>query len=387
MKCFKAAHKYCAKDELMAEFSKMPVGQGKRTDIDEFKTGVYDMIDGKCNLKDMWNNHFNCMLRYPKGFMKCINDHKKPRDFCTFMLVIVGPPNSGKTSWVKKMFNPDVLTFNPQSNFFSTPEMSSSAVCLFDDPDIHSWKADTIKALANHAELSVNVKGGYRQFTYRLVIITINELPNNPSWDEAVHQRLGLSSQGERGSLIDWPESTVNAEGQREVVVPESLADERHQCRDIRGPHCYSKEWEYSTCHCPSQLRTYTVDNQSVCRSIYLQKNYGPGVTFVIPKGAPQSSFLTAHNRLLEDVQQPEPQVQQADAQPQDNQSDASDMEGSESDCSAESGYDSDEAENARRRYDFKRRKMPRDKIGPVLPGVAAMPSRFDLDRRPLNDV
>ena len=107
----------------------------------------------------------------------------------------------------------------------------------------------------------------------------------------------------------------------------------------------------------------------------------------MIPKGAPQSSFLTAHNRLLEDVQQPEPQVQQADAQPQDNQSDASDMEGSESDCSAESGYDSDEAENARRRYDFKRRKMPRDKIGPVLPGVAAMPSRFDLDRRPLNDV
>jgi len=386
MKCFKAAHKYVAKDELMAEFSKMPPGQGKRTDIDEFKSGLEDFVAGKCSVQDMWSNHFNCMLRYPKGFSKCVNDHQQPRDFCTFMLVLHGPPNSGKTSWVKKMFNPDVLTFNPQSNFFSIPENPRSPVCLFDDPDLASWSGSTIKALSNHAELSVNVKGGYRQFTYKLIIITINELPNNPTWDEAVQQRLGLSCQGERGSLIDWPEASVNAGGDREVLVPLALTDECHQCRDIRGPHCYSKPWEFSICDCPASLRTHTVGGTSVCRSIYLQKNYGPGATFVIPKGAPQVSFTTAANLLLEEVQQPDPQEQQPDAQMQDIQPDSS--EGSDDepdpDPDPESGYDSEEAADAIRRYDNAR--QGRNRIGPRLPGVVALSS--DEPRwRPLNAV
>jgi hypothetical protein len=363
MKCFKAAHKYVAKDELMAEFSKIPPGQGKRTDIDEFKTGVEDFVAGKCSVKDMWANHFQCMLRYGKGFQKCVNDHQDARDFCTFMLVIHGPPNSGKTSWVKKMFNPDVLTFNPSSNFFSLPENPRSTVCLFDDPDLGSWSASTIKALSNHAELSVNVKGGYRQFTYKLIVITINELPNNPTWDEAVQQRLGLSSQGERGSLISWPDASVNAGGNREVLVPVALADECHQCRDIRGPHCFSKPWEYSTCCCPASLRTYSVEGTACCESIYLQKNYGPGATFVIPKGAPQGSFLTAANRLRLDVQQPEPQAQQPDAQPQDSQPDSSDgsgMEDEEDDPVAEDGYSSGEANRLRALYDVNRAQRGR---------------------------
>jgi len=377
IKCFKAAHKYVAKDELIADLSKMGKGQGKRTDIDEFKEGCLDFVQGKCTRSDMWANHFNCMMRYTKGFQQCVNDHQAPRDFCTFMLVIHGPPNSGKTSWVKKMFNPDVLTFNPQSNFFSLPANPRSPVCLFDDPDLGSWSASTIKALSNHAELCVNVKGGYRQFTYKLIIITINEIPNNPNWDEAVQQRLGLSCSGERGSLISWPDATVNAEGNREVLVPTTLADECHQCRSIRGPHCLSKSWEYSTCDCPAANRTYTVEGTSVCRSIYLQKNLGPGATFVIPRGAPQECFLTDAIRLLE-VQQPDPQAQQPDAQPQDNQPDSddgSDMEGEESDPDAEDGYDSDEAKRIRARYDAAR--QGRKRIGPPLPAVQAL---FDSD-------
>ena len=380
IKCFKAAHKYCAKDELMAEFSKMPKGQGKRTDIDEFHSACDDFKAGSLTVQDLWKNHFNCMLRYGKGFSKYVNDHVSPRDFCTFMLVIHGPPNSGKTSWVKKMFDPDVLTFNPQSNFFSMPDTCNSPVCLFDDPDLSSWKPDTIKALSNHCELSCNVKGGHRQFTYKLIVITINELPNNATWDEAVLQRLGLSCRGERGSLIDWPDATVNSDGHREVLVPLSLADECHQCRDIRGPHCFSKPWEYSTCECPASLRTHTLgaSGTRVCHAIHLQKSLGPGATFVIPRGAPSESAVTAAYRAR--VQQPEPQEQQPPAQSQDHQSDSpdvDDMSGSdESDPDAESGYDSDDANRVRAAYDRNRAK--RDRIGPDL--FSALGSDSDDD-------
>jgi hypothetical protein len=318
----RASRLYCGKHMLLSEFCVTGPGQGSRQDLDAFYASCRQLMEGEIAYASLWRSHLPQMMKYHKAAAQMVNDTAAPRKDNTHCLVIYGPPDCGKTSFVKAMFEGayDMLQYNSRSNFFVMPKQNTgNLIAVFDDPDVNSWKSKTVKQLLNHTEVSCNIKGSDRNFNYSLVIITCNERPHNDEWDDAVKQRFGLLRNGHRGSLVEWPE--CDDATRATVTVPQFLADECHSCRFIRGVGCYSgravgaaTDSEFTTCICAQQYRTHEYNGTSVCEGVFRQLSFGPGRAFVIPRQSvapalnPVAGLMARRRAVAHEQQQQEEQ-------------------------------------------------------------------------------
>lgn len=166
---------YCSKEETRVS---PPVtfgtfkftGQGSRTDIHSFKESV---DRGMVSKRQIWEEHPTIFLKYPRGVDQVLLLTAKPRDFQTELHVLVGPTNTGKTSYVKEL-SPDAYWAPGNDKWFDGYNGTSDVV--FDD-FYGSIPYSELLRLANLAPHQVETKGGHVNFAAKRIFITSNVLP------------------------------------------------------------------------------------------------------------------------------------------------------------------------------------------------------------------
>lgn len=174
------ARDYCQKEETRTQgpwtLGEEPINnQGARTDLLALKRSI---DEGKSE-GEIWEDHFQPMLKYHKGVQIYRNIKSEVRDFKTFVIAIHGPTGSGKSHAAHSF---------PNIYSVSHPGTKGGQV-WFDRYDGHQtvvidefygWiPYDLLLRLCDRFPLAVPTKGGFTNFRPRYLILTSNKSPQD----------------------------------------------------------------------------------------------------------------------------------------------------------------------------------------------------------------
>lgn len=192
------AASYCKKDGQFHEDGALPGGQGKRTDLDTVWAAIKD---GKTReaIADEFSGTY---LRYKRSIDEAIRDlATKPRDRTQAPQVIVywGTTGTGKTRKVWDDHEEEGIYVHSGERWFDG--YTGQPIALFDDYDGGHLKLSFLLRLLDRYQMLVPIKGGFVQWSPRIIYITSNKPPEQwysgayPEHQAALLRRLTTIQQ------------------------------------------------------------------------------------------------------------------------------------------------------------------------------------------------
>ncbi|UDN67424.1 replication-associated protein [robinz virus RP_1170] len=170
---------YCKKDGSFWEHG-APVGQGKRTDLEE----CIELIKGGAELYDIVERYTSQFIRYPRGIERTVEilGAGRPgggRQFKTGyrfvklqFIVYVGETGSGKSRMAAELCKGESTYYKPHGKWWDGYNGQHNVVI----DDFYGWIAyDEILRITDRYPHKVEVKGGFIEFTSKRLFIPSNE--------------------------------------------------------------------------------------------------------------------------------------------------------------------------------------------------------------------
>jgi len=176
--------KYCSKEGSVLELGERPIGQGKRSDLEElvdhFKTGG-DIV-GAIEM------HPGTAVRNWTNLSKLETLFAAKRDWKMDVRIYWGPPGTGKTRAVWDEFGVANVYAKPKNKWWDG-YLGQDVVLIDDfDPDYsHDLAFDYYLTLLDRYPMTVEVKGGTASFRSKTIVFTSNFDPK--SWFEGRKNR------------------------------------------------------------------------------------------------------------------------------------------------------------------------------------------------------
>ena len=144
--------------------------QGLRTDL----ARCMEDVRAKRTLHQLYDDHPSVMTRYGRGIKEYKRLCTPKRSSMTSCVVYYGETLMGKTTTLKEKY-PDAY-WHDGTQWFD--DYDGQSVTIIDDfyGQVPIWK---MLKMINHAPYRVQTKGGYVEFTSRLVVITTNIHPGD----------------------------------------------------------------------------------------------------------------------------------------------------------------------------------------------------------------
>ncbi|AJD07537.1 replication-associated protein [Sewage-associated circular DNA virus-22] len=163
------------------------VDQGHRTDWDKLHQDIKDQLSDQ----DIADRNFRLWIQHRSGIDAYRALHSRVRDEKTEVVVICGPPGTGKSSTARELA-PDAYWF-PGGKWWN--DYNGQRVVVIDE-FVGTIQFTLLNRILDRYPLQVETKGGMRNFTSKLIFITSNKKPYE--W---------YGPENERGALyrrIDW---------------------------------------------------------------------------------------------------------------------------------------------------------------------------------------
>lgn len=134
-----------------------------------------EAIEADASLEELFDNHFSSMVRYPKGINEYRELKQKKRSWVTVSELHYGLPGTGKTSTVDQKY-PGAYWWSPGK---WADGYAGEEVVVLDE--FKGWMPYSVLCkLIDSSPFKVEVKGGYRNFVAKRVVIISNYPPG--SW-------------------------------------------------------------------------------------------------------------------------------------------------------------------------------------------------------------
>lgn len=148
---------------------------GKRTDIESLRDSI---MEGKSEL-DCWLEHANSMARYSNMFGRVRVLQRPPVWPNKEVVLLYGPPGSGKTRFVEDKYNGKYWTNPIGTGFKWFDGLDRDEIVCFDDfgGAASHVRVDSMLRLLDRLPVRVGVKGSFRYFNPRVIYITSNMHP------------------------------------------------------------------------------------------------------------------------------------------------------------------------------------------------------------------
>lgn len=186
-------------------------GQGKRNDLADVK----QLLDGGGTADDIAQSHFGVWLRYRESLHVYQRLHGQSRNWQTDLIVICGPPGSGKSRLAHNIAEHDAFWF-AGGNWW---DGYHGQRCVVIDEFSGGIPWHLFLRLADRYPLSVEVKGGTREFVPHSIIITSNRRPEE--WYS--QEKFGhlLQALYRRISLFMWLDKTEELSYVQQMYDPQ----------------------------------------------------------------------------------------------------------------------------------------------------------------------
>lgn len=172
--------KYCEKDGDAWESGEIPQ-PGKRNDIiDCLETAE------KHGLKRACQEHPMAMIRYHKGITFVRANRKEPRDWEMIVITLIGISGSGKTTLAHELNNTSVY-YKPDGEWWDNYDSEHTVIL---DDFYGGIKFSMLLKLLDSKPLLVPYKGGFHQFTSKVIIFTSNQPPEKWYTFDTYEQKL-----------------------------------------------------------------------------------------------------------------------------------------------------------------------------------------------------
>lgn len=143
--------------------------QGKRTDLASIK----EEIDGGATLIDLYDGHFETLVKYERGIHKYINLKARNREGAPEVIILYGDSGTGKTRYAFD-FDPDLYQYMGESWFDG---YYGQATALFDEFDGSDMAFNLWKKVTDRYRLRVRIKTDSTNWAPKTIIFTTNTHP------------------------------------------------------------------------------------------------------------------------------------------------------------------------------------------------------------------
>nr|WAE42330.1 MAG: replication associated protein [Cressdnaviricota sp.] len=163
---------YCTKDGDYYSHGE-PVGQGQRTDLERV---VKDINNRDYDFEKVVLENQSTYIKYHRG-IRALYDVVRPvakRDFKTqvSVIVFVGETGAGKSRTAQEIAGDGTVYYKPRGEWWDGYEQQNTVII----DDFYGWiKYDEILKICDRYPHKVPIKGGYREFSTKRIIITSNE--------------------------------------------------------------------------------------------------------------------------------------------------------------------------------------------------------------------
>lgn len=178
----KQNYDYCTKEGKSHEHGEMLKGQGARSDLNEVKR----IIDQGGNIGDVRESSYSSFIRYQRAIIADVEYRRPDRAVTTEMVIYWGVTGSGKSH--------RAITEFPEAYWKTRGEWwdgyDGHETVIIDE--FYGWiSIDFMLRVADKYPLQVPIKGGFRKFVAKRVIITSNRhwnfwwpnVTNQAVWD------------------------------------------------------------------------------------------------------------------------------------------------------------------------------------------------------------